>query len=190
MRVLLIDNIDSFVYNLYQYIGEFGVDIVVRRNDVTLDQVAAINPDSIVISPGPGTPTEAGNTVNIIKRFAGEFPILGVCLGHQAIGAAFGGRIERVKNIMHGKTSEIEHDGKGIYRGIGSPIVATRYHSLCIADEDFPSTLEVSARTKDDGTIMGVRHKNYEVEGVQFHPESILTVDGKHILRNFLGIQR
>lgn len=190
MKVLLIDNVDSFVYNLYQYIGEFGVDIVVKRNKVTLNEVASIKPDSIVISPGPGAPAEAGNTVEIIKRFAGEVPILGVCLGHQAIGLAFGGKIERVKNIMHGKTSEIEHDGKGVYEGIANPIVATRYHSLCISDEGLPRDLEVSARSKDDGTIMGVRHKSYDVEGVQFHPESILTVDGKKILKNFLGIER
>ncbi|MFQ5814936.1 MAG: anthranilate synthase component II [Candidatus Hydrothermarchaeaceae archaeon] len=186
MNVLLIDNVDSFVYNLYQYLGELGADVEVRRNNITPDEVSAIKHDSIVISPGPGTPEEAGNTVDIIKRFAGKTPILGVCLGHQAIGVAFGGHVERAKNIMHGKTSEIEHDGRGVYRGISNPIISTRYHSLCIADEGLPEALEVTARSREDDIIMGVRHRSYTVEGVQFHPESILTTDGKQILKNFL----
>ncbi len=190
MKVLLIDNVDSFVYNLYQYLGELGADVTVKRNKITTEEVSSIDPDTIVISPGPGTPKDAGNTVDIIRSFAGETPILGVCLGHQAIGVAFGAHVKRASNIMHGKTSEIVHDRIGIYKWIENPIVATRYHSLCIADEDVPETLVVTARSKADGIIMGVRHKSYMVEGVQFHPESILTIDGRQIMKNFLEISR
>ncbi len=186
MKILLIDNIDSFVYNLYQYIGELGADVAVLRNKVSLEEVATLNPDGIVISPGPGKPEDAGNSVAIIREFAGVKPILGVCLGHQAIGVAFGARVARAKTLMHGKTSEIEHDGRGVLEGVANPFTATRYHSLAIMDEDLPSELVVSARSRGDGVIMGVRHAEHSVEGLQFHPESILTVEGKQILRNFL----
>jgi anthranilate synthase/aminodeoxychorismate synthase-like glutamine amidotransferase len=189
MKVLLIDNVDSFVYNLYQYLGEFGAEIEVRRNSITPEEVSAIEPENIIISPGPGIPTDAGNIVEIIEKFSGKIPILGVCLGHQAIGVAFGGTVERARKIVHGKTSEIEHDGKGIFRDIPNPFSATRYHSLCIAEEGLPEVLEVSARSREDGAIMGIRHKSHIVEGVQFHPESILTTEGKRILRNFLELR-
>ena len=186
-RCLMIDNYDSFTYNLVQYLGELGADVVVRRNDaIGLDEVAALAPDAIVISPGPCTPREAGISVPVIERFAGRIPLLGVCLGHQAIGAAFGGDIVRARRIMHGKTSPILHDGRGVFRELPNPFAATRYHSLVIDSATLPADLERSAWT-DDGEIMGVRHRRLAVEGVQFHPESILTLEGKRLLANFLG---
>jgi anthranilate synthase/aminodeoxychorismate synthase-like glutamine amidotransferase len=186
-RCLMIDNYDSFTYNLVQYLGELGAELVVRRNDaITLDEVAELAPDAVVISPGPCTPREAGVSVPLIQRFAGTIPILGVCLGHQAIGAAFGGAIVGARRIMHGKTSPIQHDGRGVFRGLPTPFAATRYHSLVIDSATLPADLERSAWT-DDGEIMGVRHRRLAVEGVQFHPESILTIEGKRLLGNFLA---
>ena len=185
--VLVIDNYDSFTYNLVQYLGELGADVVVHRNDaITVDDVAAMAPDAIVISPGPCTPNEAGISVATIKRFAGERPILGVCLGHQAIGAAFGGDIVRAGRIMHGKTSPILHEGHGVFAGLPNPFEATRYHSLVIDPPTLPAELERTAWTAE-GEVMGVRHRTHFVEGVQFHPESILTVEGKKLLANFLA---
>jgi anthranilate synthase/aminodeoxychorismate synthase-like glutamine amidotransferase len=185
-RLLMIDNYDSFTYNLVQYLAELGAEVDVRRNDaVTLDEVAALAPDGIVISPGPCTPREAGVSVPIVQRFTGEIPILGVCLGHQVIGAAFGGAIVRAPRIMHGKTSPIRHDGTGVFAGLPDPFDATRYHSLVIDPETLPAGLERNAWT-DEGEIMGVRHREAFVEGVQFHPESILTLEGKRLLANFL----
>lgn len=186
--ILLLDNYDSFTYNLAQYLGQMGQDVEIRRNDqVTLDEIQDLRPERIVISPGPCTPNEAGVSVPLIQRFAGEIPILGVCLGHQAIGAAFGGRVIRAQKIMHGKTSEIQHDGKTIFRGLPQQFVATRYHSLIVERDTLPNTLEISAETSD-GTIMGLRHRKLRVEGVQFHPESILTIAGFRLLENFLDI--
>jgi len=186
--ILLLDNYDSFTYNLAQCLGQMGQELAVRRNDqITLDDVAALHPERIVISPGPCTPKEAGISVPLIQRFAEEIPILGVCLGHQAIGAAFGGRVIRAQKIMHGKTSEIRHDEKTIFEKLPNPFVATRYHSLIVERESLPETLTISAET-DDGTIMGLRHKNLPVEGVQFHPESVLTSAGFHLLENFLRL--
>jgi anthranilate synthase/aminodeoxychorismate synthase-like glutamine amidotransferase len=184
--LLLIDNYDSFTYNLVQYLGELGAEVLVRRNDeITLAEIRALKPTHIVISPGPCTPTEAGISIDLIKNFGPELPILGVCLGHQAIGAAYCGQIVRAPVVMHGKTSLIHHDGQGVFVGLENPFIATRYHSLVIAPESLPTTLTVTART-EDGTIMGVRHRDYRVFGVQFHPESILTTSGKALLRNFL----
>ena len=186
-RLLMIDNYDSFTYNLVQYLGELGAEVDVRRNDaITLDEVAALRPDGVVISPGPCTPREAGISVPLIGRFAGEIPILGVCLGHQAIAAAFGGPVVRARRIMHGKTSPIHHDGRGLFAGVALPFEATRYHSLVIDPRALPPVLERAAWTADD-EIMGVRHRTLFVEGVQFHPESILTLEGKRILANFLA---
>jgi anthranilate synthase component II len=186
-HVLMIDNYDSFTYNLVQYLAELGAEVMVRRNDaITLDEVAALAPDGVVVSPGPCTPREAGVSVPLIQRFAGQIPILGVCLGHQAIGAAFGGYIVRAPRIMHGKTSPIRHDGTGVFSGLPDPFAATRYHSLVIDPTTLPATLERTAWT-DEGEIMGVRHRTAFVEGVQFHPESILTIEGKRLLANFLG---
>ena len=186
--ILLLDNYDSFTYNLAQYLGQMGQDLEIRRNDqVTLDEIQDLRPERIVISPGPCTPKEAGISVPLIQRFAGEIPILGVCLGHQAIGAAFGGNVIRAQKIMHGKTSEIQHDGKTIFRGLPQAFVATRYHSLIVERKSLPRTLEISAETSD-GTIMGLRHRKLRVEGVQFHPESILTSAGFRLLENFLDI--
>jgi anthranilate synthase component II len=186
-RVLMIDNYDSFTYNLVQYLAELGATVEVRRNDaIALDEVAALAPDGVVVSPGPCTPREAGVSVPLIQRFAGQIPILGVCLGHQAIGAAFGGAIVRAPRIMHGKTSPIRHDGTGVFSGLPDPFDATRYHSLVIDPATLPGMLERSAWT-DEGEIMGVRHRTAFVEGVQFHPESILTLEGKRLLANFLG---
>ena len=186
-RILIIDNYDSFTYNLVQYLGELGADVEVHRNDaITLDEIATRRPDGLVISPGPCTPKEAGISVPAIERFAGTLPILGVCLGHQAIGAALGGQIVRAPRIMHGKTSPIRHDGRGVFRGLADPFDATRYHSLVIDRATLPAELEVSAWT-DEGEIMGVRHRSLAVEGVQFHPESILTLEGKHLLQNFVA---
>jgi anthranilate synthase component 2 len=185
-RLLMIDNYDSFTYNLVQYLGELGASVDVRRNDaVTVDEVAGLAPDGIVISPGPCTPREAGVSVPVIERYAGRIPILGVCLGHQAIGAAFGGTIVRASRIMHGKTSPIRHDGRGLFTGLADPFDATRYHSLVIDPASVPAVLEVCAWTAEQ-EIMGVRHREAFVEGVQFHPESILTLEGKQLLGNFL----
>lgn len=187
--LLMIDNYDSFTYNLVQYFGELGEDIHVFRNDkLKIEDIVKLNPDRIVISPGPCTPKEAGISVDVIKYFAGKIPMLGVCLGHQAIGEAFGGDIIRADRLMHGKISMIYHDGKTIFEGIPNPFEATRYHSLIIKRETIPSCLEISAETKE-GEIMGVRHKEFKIEGVQFHPESILTKAGMDILKNFLKIK-
>ena len=192
MRVFVLDNYDSFTYNLVQYLGELGAEVIVKRNDaVSKDQIESLAPDRILISPGPCTPQEAGLSIPVIQHFAGKVPILGVCLGHQAIGAAFGGKVVRATSLMHGKTSEIEHDGRTIFRNLDSPMTATRYHSLIVSAEGLPKELEVSARTRDrDGSevIMGLRHRKFPVEGVQFHPESVLTRDGKQLIRNFLDI--
>ncbi|MBI3608550.1 MAG: aminodeoxychorismate/anthranilate synthase component II [Nitrospirae bacterium] len=186
--LLMIDNYDSFTYNLVQYLGELGETIEVYRNDaVTLDEIAAKRPAHIVISPGPCTPKEAGISVDLIKRFAGQIPILGVCLGHQSIGAAFGGDVVRADRLMHGKTSMIHHDGKTVYEGLDNPFEATRYHSLIVKRATLPACLEISAETSQ-GEIMGLRHREFPVEGVQFHPESILTRVGKDLLRNFLKL--
>ena len=188
--VFVLDNYDSFTYNLVQYLGELGARVEVRRNDqITVDEIAALRPERIVISPGPCTPHEAGISIDLIRHFAGKVPLLGVCLGHQAIGAAYGGNVVRAKNLMHGKTSPVEHDGKTIFQGVSSPMTATRYHSLIVAEEQLPAVLEVSAWTRDsDGTrvIMGLRHRKFAVEGVQFHPESVLTGEGKKLIGNFL----
>ncbi len=184
--LLMIDNYDSFTYNLVQYFGELGEDVRVYRNDaITLDEIAHLAPDRIVVSPGPCTPKEAGVSVPLIQRFAGHVPILGVCLGHQSIGAAFGGDIVHAKRMMHGKTSPVHHNDVGVFKGLPNPLTCTRYHSLAIRRETLPDCLEVTAWT-DDGEIMGVRHKTLDVEGVQFHPESILTERGHDLLRNFI----
>jgi anthranilate synthase component 2 len=184
--LLMIDNYDSFTYNLVQYLGELGQEVLVYRNDeIDLAKVAALNPDHIVISPGPCTPNEAGISVPLIKQFAGKIPLLGVCLGHQSIGQAFGGNIIHAKQLMHGKTSLIYHNDVGVFKGLPNPYTATRYHSLVIEKETLPDCLEITAWT-DDGEIMGVRHKTLAVEGVQFHPESILTEYGHELLNNFL----
>jgi anthranilate synthase component 2 len=184
--VLLLDNYDSFTYNLYQYLGELGASMRVVRNDVmTADEVLALGPKAIVISPGPGNPDQAGITLELIRKAAGKVPLLGVCLGHQALGQALGGRVVRAPKLMHGKTSEIHHDGQTIFRGLPNPFTATRYHSLIVARDSVPAELEVSAWT-DDGLVMGLRHRSLRLEGVQFHPESILTAAGKDLLRNFL----
>ena len=186
--VLVIDNYDSFTYNLVQYLGELGQELKVVRNDaMTVDEIAALKPERIVISPGPCTPKEAGISVDTIKRLAGTIPILGVCLGHQSIGEAFGGEVVRAERLMHGKTSMIRHDQQTIFRNLPNPFEATRYHSLIVRRETLPSCLEVSAETAE-GEIMGLRHRTLRVEGVQFHPESILTRPGKELLRNFLSL--
>jgi len=188
--LLMIDNYDSFTYNLVQYLGELGADVRVYRNDaITLDEVAAMAPSQIVVSPGPCTPSEAGVSVPLIQRFAGHVPILGVCLGHQAIGQAFGGRIVRAQRVMHGKLSPVSHDGRGVFTDLPSPFAVTRYHSLAIERDRVPAQLLVTA-TSDDGEIMGVRHRQWAVEGVQFHPEAILTEHGKKMLENFLEGRR
>ena len=183
--VLLLDNYDSFTFNLAQYLGELGAPPVVKRNDeISLDEIESMHPDHIVISPGPGRPEDAGISVELIKRFGPTIPVLGVCLGHQSIGVAFGGQVVRASQLMHGKTSSIQHDGRGVFRGVQQPFVGGRYHSLVVA-EPLPESLEMAART-DDGTIMGVRHRTFPVHGVQFHPESVLTGEGRQLLRNFL----
>jgi len=190
--VFVLDNYDSFTYNLVQYLGELGETVEVRRNDqVTVDEIEAMEPSHIVISPGPCTPQDAGISIDVVRHFAGKRPVLGVCLGHQAIGAAFGGRVVRAGRIMHGKVSQIEHDGKTIFQHAPDPMTATRYHSLVVAEEGLPQELEVSAETHEpDGTrvIMGLRHRRFPVEGVQFHPESVLTDSGKLLLQNFLAL--
>jgi anthranilate synthase/aminodeoxychorismate synthase-like glutamine amidotransferase len=184
--ILLIDNYDSFTYNLYQYLSELGADVRVARNDQTsISEIEAMAPERIVVSPGPGTPKDAGISVELIDHFAGKMPILGVCMGHQCIGEAFGATVGGAGEIMHGKSSRIEHDGKGVFRGLPYPIEAIRYHSLAIQPESVPEMLDVTAHS-DSGVIMGVRHRQYPVEGIQFHPESIMTSTGKDILRNFL----
>jgi len=186
--ILVIDNFDSFTYNLVQYFGELGAELrVFRNNAIALEQIEAMQPAGILISPGPGRPEAAGITMATIRQFAGKTPLLGVCLGHQAIGAAFGGKVVRAVELMHGKTSEIYHDGKSLFREIENPFIATRYHSLIIAEASLPACLEVTARS-ESGLIMGVRHRDFLIEGVQFHPESIMTKAGKNILQNFLRI--
>jgi anthranilate synthase component 2 len=188
--LLMIDNYDSFTYNLVQYLGELGEDVRVYRNDqITVADIEQLDPERIVISPGPCTPNEAGVSVETIQRFAGRIPILGVCLGHQSIGQAFGGRIVRARQLMHGKTSMICHEGKGVFAGLPSPFVATRYHSLVIERESLPDCLEITAWSQDDNEIMGVRHRTLAVEGIQFHPESILTQYGHEMLANFLKVR-
>ena len=185
--VLLIDNYDSFTFNLAQYLGELGAAPVVRRNDeITVPEIEALHPSHIVISPGPGRPEDAGVSVEVIRRFGPVTPVLGVCLGHQGIGVAFGGEVIRAPQLMHGKVSTVRHDGRGVFKGVSQPFVAGRYHSLIVADP-LPADLEETART-DDGTLMGVRHRQYPIHGVQFHPESVLTGEGKQLLRNFLEL--
>lgn len=190
--VFVLDNYDSFTYNLVQYLGELGAEVEVRRNDeLTVEQVEALKPERILLSPGPCTPHEAGILVPLIKHMAGKAPILGVCLGHQAIGEAFGGQVVRAKKLMHGKTSAVDHDGKGVFRGLETPLTCTRYHSLIVAEEELPGELMVTARTQeaDGGTvIMGLRHRSLPIEGVQFHPESVLTEGGHQMIRNFLDM--
>jgi anthranilate synthase/aminodeoxychorismate synthase-like glutamine amidotransferase len=187
--ILLIDNYDSFTYNLYQYLGEMGADLKVIRNDeMTADQALGLGPEKIVISPGPGNPDQAGISLEIIKKAAGRVPLLGVCLGHQSLGQVFGGSVVRAPKLMHGKTSQIHHDGRSIFAGVPVPFTATRYHSLVVQRDTVPDCLEISAWT-DDGLVMGLRHKEHALEGVQFHPESILTNAGKDLLKNFLGLR-
>jgi anthranilate synthase/aminodeoxychorismate synthase-like glutamine amidotransferase len=189
--VFVLDNYDSFTYNLVQYLGELGADVEVRRNDqVSLAEIEAMRPERILLSPGPCTPQDAGISIDLVKHFAGKVPLLGVCLGHQAIGEAFGGKVVRASHLMHGKTSEVRHDNRTIFQGMPFPITATRYHSLIVEESSLPADLEVSAYTiEKDGsrTIMGLRHKKFSVEGVQFHPESVLTVEGKKLIGNFLA---
>jgi anthranilate synthase/aminodeoxychorismate synthase-like glutamine amidotransferase len=188
--ILLLDNYDSFTYNLDQYLGELGAEVEVRRNDqVTVEEIEAMQPEKIVISPGPCTPREAGISIDLIRHFAGKAPLLGVCLGHQAMGEAFGGRVVRAPHLMHGKTSAVMHDNKTVFQGLPMPMTATRYHSLIVEEKNLPADLEISAwTTEKDGTrtIMGLRHKKHSIEGVQFHPESVLTEAGKKLVRNFL----
>jgi para-aminobenzoate synthetase component 2 len=186
--ILLLDNYDSFTYNLAQYLGELGCDVEVHRNDkISVEEIAKRKPERIVISPGPCTPQEAGISIELIQRLAGTFPILGVCLGHQALGAAYGGKIVRAPKLFHGKTSEIHHDGKGVFQNLPKTFTATRYHSLIVEKKSLPKELTITAETKD-GTIMGLRHRRYKLEGVQFHPESVLTESGKQLLKNFLSL--
>ena len=187
--VLVIDNYDSFTYNLVQYLGELGVCPLVRRNDeLTVDEAVALRPERIVISPGPGRPEQAGISVDLVRRLAAEVPMLGVCLGHQAIGLAFGGRITRIPKVRHGKCSAIEHNGRGVFQGLEPRFAATRYHSLVVSDENLPEALEVTARASDDGAVMGLRHQRWPLHGVQFHPESILTLVGRRVMQTFLEI--
>jgi len=190
--VFILDNYDSFTYNLVQYMGELGAEVVVRRNDqVTVPEVAAMQPEGIVLSPGPCTPQEAGISVEMVRHFAGKVPVLGVCLGHQAVGAAFGGTIVRAPKLMHGKTSAVQHDGRTIFSGVTSPMIATRYHSLIVEEKSLPAEFEISAwTTEPDGSrvIMGIRHRRFSLEGVQFHPESVLTQQGKNLIKNFLAM--
>ena len=185
--ILLIDNYDSFTFNIAQYLGELGAPPTVRRNDeITIGEIEALHPSHIVISPGPGRPEDAGISVEVIRRFGPATPMLGVCLGHQGIGIAFGGSVVRAPQLMHGKVSSVRHDGRGVFKGVSQPFVAGRYHSLIVADP-LPAELEASART-EDGTLMGVRHREFPIHGVQFHPESVLTGEGKQLLRNFLEL--
>src|SRR5580698_6568279 len=185
--VFVLDNYDSFTYNLVQYLGEMGAKVVVRRNDqVNVAEVEAMHPERILLSPGPCTPQEAGISIELVRHFAGKVPVLGVCLGHQAIGAAFGGEVVRAPQLMHGKTSAIEHDGRTLFRGIPQPMTCTRYHSLIVAEDSLPEELEVSARVAGESMIMALRHRTLPIEGVQFHPESVLTDHGKQLIANFL----
>ncbi|HEX3103927.1 MAG TPA: aminodeoxychorismate/anthranilate synthase component II [Terriglobales bacterium] len=190
--VFVLDNYDSFTYNLVQYLGELGAEVVVRRNDqVTVNEVKALRPERILISPGPCTPQDAGISIDLFRQLSGQFPILGVCLGHQALGVAFGGKVIRAPHLMHGKTSPVKHDGRTVFKHLHSPFTATRYHSLIVEEESLPAELEVSAwTTENDGsrTIMGLRHKKFPIEGVQFHPESVLTIEGKRLIANFLSM--
>ena len=187
--VFVLDNYDSFTYNLVQYLGELGATLTVRRNDqTTIDEIRTLQPTHIVISPGPGRPEDAGITAELILRLGETTPVLGVCLGHQAIGHVFGGQVVRARVPMHGKTSTVEHDGRGVFSGMPDGFVASRYHSLMVAEEGLPPDLEITARTREDGTIMGLRHRRLPVHGVQFHPESVLTADGRRMLRNFLDL--
>jgi anthranilate synthase/aminodeoxychorismate synthase-like glutamine amidotransferase len=190
--IFVLDNYDSFTYNLVQYIGELGHEVVVRRNDqTTVDEIESLHPERMVVSPGPCTPQDAGISIEVIRHLAGRVPVLGVCLGHQAIAEAFGGKVIRAANLMHGKTSSVQHDGKTIFRDISSPMTATRYHSLIVEEKSLPKDLEISATCQDrDGTrvIMGLRHRKFHVEGVQFHPESVLTDQGKRLIKNFLEL--
>jgi anthranilate synthase component 2 len=187
--VLVIDNYDSFTFNLVQYLGELGAEVRVVRNDAaTVEEIAAMRPDRVVISPGPGRPEDAGVTMDVIRKLGETTPILGVCLGHQAVGAVFGGDVVRAPAPMHGKTSVIDHDGKGVFRGLDSPLVASRYHSLVVAESSVPPDLEIAGRTRDDHTIMALRHRRLPIHGVQFHPESVLTESGHRLLRNFLEL--
>ncbi len=190
--IFVLDNYDSFTYNLVQYLGEMGQKVEVRRNDqISVREIERLNPSHIVISPGPCTPQEAGISIELIRHFSGKKPVLGVCLGHQALGAAFGGQVVRARTLMHGKTSAIEHDGRTIFRSVPSPMTATRYHSLVVSEDGLPKELEISARTRDrDGSsvIMGLRHRQHPTEGVQFHPESVLTEEGRKLLANFLTL--
>jgi anthranilate synthase/aminodeoxychorismate synthase-like glutamine amidotransferase len=189
--ILVIDNYDSFTYNLVQYLGELGTQPLVRRNDeITVGEIASLRPEQIVISPGPGRPEQAGITLDVIKTFGPTTPLLGVCLGHQAIGMAFGGAVVRARAPMHGKTSTISHDGKGVFAGITSPLSVARYHSLVVDRAGWPNELEISAETEDDKTVMALRHREFPIHGVQFHPESIMTREGHRLLRNFLNVGR
>lgn len=192
--VFVLDNYDSFTYNLVQYLGELGAEVVVRRNDeLTVEEVEALHPQRILLSPGPCTPVEAGILVPLIRHMAGKAPIFGVCLGHQAIGEAFGGDVVRANHLMHGKTSAVDHDGKGVFAGLPSPLTCTRYHSLIVAEETLPRDLAITARTAENGggsVIMGLRHRTLPVEGVQFHPESVLTEGGRQMIRNFLEMEQ
>ena len=187
--LLLIDNYDSFTYNLAQYLGELGAKVVVHRNDrIDLAAIERLRPERIVISPGPGRPEDAGVSIDVIRAFGDRTPLLGVCLGHQAIGHAFGGRVVRAPQLMHGKPSSVEHDGRGLFKGLAGPFQAARYHSLCVSPDAWPDALEIAARAADDGVVMALRHRAYPIHGVQFHPESILTPNGVTILKNFLQI--
>jgi len=187
--ILVIDNYDSFTYNLVQYLGELGTQPLVRRNnEITLEEIAALRPERIVISPGPGRPEHAGITLDVIRKFGPTVPLLGVCLGHQAIGMAFGGSVVRANAPMHGKTSTITHDGQGVFAGIAVPLTVARYHSLVVDRKGWPDELEITAQAEDDDTVMALRHRKYPIHGVQFHPESIMTREGHHLLRNFLQV--
>ena len=188
-RVLVVDNYDSFVYNLVQYLGELGAEPLVHRHDeLSLDEITALDPDAVLISPGPGTPDDAGVSNDVIRTFGGRVPVLGVCLGHQCIGQVYGGQVVRAPEVMHGKTSLIRHRDGGVFAGLPNPLEATRYHSLVVDRATLPDVLEVTAEAEDDGTIMGLRHRRHKLEGVQFHPESVLTESGKQLLQNFLSL--